>query len=485
MIRATNLSFRWTDKPIFNGVNFSINDREKVGLVGVNGSGKTTLLKLISGKVQADDGCISVEGNVAFVPQEVINDEVMDSVGDVESYLNVSNTAGYEILRILSSLGLKKLNLKDCPRVLSGGQKTRLALTRAILSKPKILLLDEPTNFLDEDGKKWVINFISNFEGTVLLISHDLELLEGKLDKILYINPQTKSIDMYGGNYQSFLKLKQEKEDLLKRRIETEQKHLKQMKSGFLKMSHFKSKKGVRIKLMIQRRIEKMEKNMPTMPPEAKKIKLILPDPIWVGEIPIYTKNLGKSFESKKVLSQVNLTIKRGEKTALLGPNGAGKSTLIKLLIGDLIGDEGEIFRDHKLKWGYYCQELSDLELNVNLMETIKKTESGLNEGQIRSLLGRMLFVGDKIFQKVSNLSGGEKTRLSIARLLAQDFNFLILDEPTTYLDPLSQRLILESLKEYKGAMLIVSHNQEFIDELSVDQKMYLPENKIEAKICI
>jgi ATPase subunit of ABC transporter with duplicated ATPase domains len=147
--------------------------------------------------------------------------------------------------------------------------------------------------------------------------------------------------------------------------------------------------------------------------------------------------------------------------------------------------DEGEVIQDQKLKWGYYCQELSNLIPDLTLMETIKKMDGGLNESQIRSLLGKMLFVGDKVFQKVVGLSGGEKTRLSIARLLAQNFNFLVLDEPTTYLDPLSQRLILESLKAYRGAMLIVSHNQEFIDELSVDQKLYLPENRLEAKLNI
>lgn len=485
MIKVTDLSFTWTDKPIFSGVSFSVNDKEKVGLIGTNGSGKTTLFKILAGKEQADDGHVRVEGKIAFVPQEVKNDPDMDASENITSYLNVSDDPSHEINRILAGLGLKDLNMELSPKILSGGQKTRLALTRAILSKPKILLLDEPTNFLDEAGKKWVANFMNNFDGTIVLISHDLEFLGGKLNKILYINPQTKSIDVYGGNYQNFIKLKEEKEKLLERHIETEQKHLKQMKKGLLKMSHFKSKKGIRIKLMIQRRVEKMEEEMPTMPPEAKKIKLVLPDPMWVGEIPIYTRNIGKSFGTKRVLNKINLTIKRGEKTALLGPNGAGKSTLIKILLGDVIPEEGEVIRDPKLKWGYYCQELTNLVPNITLIETIKGLESGMNEGQIRSLLGRMLFVGDKIFQNVSTLSGGEKTRLSIARLLAQNFNFLVLDEPTTYLDPLSQRLILESIKDYKGAMLIVSHNQDFINELSVDQKMYLPENKIEAKLKI
>lgn len=486
MIKVDNLSFTWTDKPIFDGLNFSINNGEKIGLVGVNGSGKTTLFKILAGLEQADDGHVFVDGNITFVPQEIKSDPVMDASPNVLSYLNtLSDTPDYEIKRVLAGLGLTRLNENTPPGLLSGGQKTRLALAKAILNHAQILLLDEPTNFLDEAGKKWVVNFISQFEGTLLLISHDLNFLGDKLNKIFYINPQTKKIDIYGGNFQSFLKLKEEKEALLKRQIVTETKHLKQMKIGLVKMAHLKSSKGVRQRLNLQHRVEKLEQNLPQMPPEAKKIRLILPDPLWVGEIPIYTKGVGKKFGSKQVLNNINLTIHRGHKTALLGPNGAGKSTLIKILLGDLLPDEGQVIRDSKLKWGYYCQELTDLNPDATLLQTIKNLGGSINEGQIRSLLGKMLFVGDKIFQKVGSLSGGEKTRLSIARLLAQNFNFLVLDEPTTYLDPLSQRLILESLKAYQGAMLIVSHNQDFIDELSVDQKLFLPENRIENKPAI
>lgn len=482
MIKVENLKFRWTDKPIFDGINFVVNNGEKVGLVGINGAGKTTLFKIIAGIEGADEGKIQVDSKITFVPQEIKNDSVMDNSKNILDYLNAPQKADYEIRRILSGLGLGDLDVEGNAKVLSGGQKTRLALARAILSEAKILLLDEPTNFLDEKGKKWVADFMGRYKGTVLIISHDLELLSTSLDKIFYINPQTKIIDIYSGNYNDFVKLKEEKESLLIRQIENEEKHLKKMKEGILKMSHFKSGKGVRARLNLQRRVEKIEANMPEMPAEAKRIKLVLPEPLWVGELPIYVKDIDKSFGEKKVLTGVNLTIRRGEKTALLGPNGVGKSTLIKILLGDLIPDSGQVVRDEKLKWGYYCQELSDLDPQLTLMETIKGLEGGLGEGQIRALLGKMLFPGDKVFQKVAGLSGGEKTRLSIARLLAQNFNFLVLDEPTTYLDPLSQRLILDSIKSYKGALLIVSHNPEFIEELNVDQKLYLPENRVEIK---
>jgi len=262
------------------------------------------------------------------------------------------------------------------------------------------------------------------------------------------------------------------------RQIHVQERHIVKMKEGWLKMSHVKSGKGVRQKLQLEKRIEKMEASLPLMPPEAKKIKVKLPEPAWVGEMPIMAENLSKSYGTKKVLVNVSFDIKRGERIALIGSNGAGKSTLIKILMGLLAADEGEVLRDEKLSIGYYSQEFETFDFKKTLLEMVKD-KCQLPEGVIRAQLGRFLFSGERVFQKVGSLSGGEKTRLSIALLLVQNFNLLILDEPTTYLDVLSQRLILEALKAYKGAMIIVSHTPEFIEELKPNRKFYLPENKM------
>jgi ATPase subunit of ABC transporter with duplicated ATPase domains len=478
MIRAKDLSFSYGTTPIFDQVNFHIQDHTKVGIVGTNGSGKSTLLKLISGLDSPDSGLLQVDGKVEGVPQEVKTDPILDSAPTIRYYLNPHGQyPDYRLRQLLAGLEMSTLDLGLTPKNLSGGQKTKLAIIRALLLQPDILLLDEPTNFLDTAGKKWVMSFLDRYPKTLIIISHDLSLLDHSINKILYLNPQTHHIDEYAGNYTRFLELKQEKEDLLKRQVASQQQHIRRMQQGVLKMSHFKSGKGVRQRLNLERRLEAAIASLPQLPPEAKKIKLVLPDPAWVGSLPLWVKSVSKSFGAKVVLKQVTLDINRGERIALQGPNGAGKSTLIKIIMGLLPPDSGEVIRDPKLNIGYYSQEFENFDMNLTLLETMR-LRCQMGPDQARPILGRFLFPGDKVFQKVSLLSGGEKTRLSIALLLAQNYNLLILDEPTTYLDPLSQRVILDAIKVYQGALLVVSHTPEFITELLPSRQLLLPENK-------
>jgi len=479
MISGKNLSYSYGKEPIFKGTSFFVAKNSKVGLVGANGSGKSTLFKLIIGEEYPDEGKIETSGQIISVPQEVKRDEKMEKAETIHDYLDPKNVKeDYELLKIISRLELAHLSLDDAPQFLSGGQKTKLAIARALIFEPDILLLDEPTNFLDTEGKKWVMNFLSKYAKTLIIISHDLNLLDKNITKILEVNTQSKQIEEYTGNYTDYLRLKGDKDALLVRQIHVQERHIVQMKKGWLKISHVKSEKGVRQRINLEKRIEKMENNLPDMPMEAKKIKMQLPEPSWVGEVPLIAEGLSKSFGNKKVLNEVNFDIKRGERIALVGQNGAGKSTLIKLLMETLTADSGEIVKDDKLKIGYYSQEFEVFDFDKTLIETVReKCEMG--EEALRSLMGRFLFPGEKVFQKIGSLSGGEKTRLSIATLLAKNYNMLILDEPTTYLDVLSQRLILEALKSYKGAMIIVSHTPEFIEELKPSRKFLLPENKM------
>ncbi len=480
MITVKNLHYSYTKDPIFKDTSFFIAKNSKVGLVGPNGAGKSTLFKLLTNEEQPDEGKIEVCGSVMSVPQEVKHDETMEKCESIRDYLDSKNNKeDYELMRIISRLELAHLSLDDSPKYLSGGQKTKLAIARALIFSPDILLLDEPTNFLDTAGKEWVMSFLGKYPKTLIIISHDLALLDKDINKILELSSHTHQITEYTGNYTTYVKLKEEKDALLVRNIHVQQQHIIQMKKGYLKIAHARSEKGVRQKINLANRIEKLENALPSMPAEAKRIKMLLPDPAWVGELPLIAQNICKAYGKKQVLKNVEFDILRGERIAIVGQNGAGKSTLIKILMQMLPYDEGEMIKDEKLKIGYYSQEFETFDFNKTLYETVRqKCEMG--EGPLRSLLGKFLFSGEKVYQKIGSLSGGEKTRLSIATLLAKNYNLLVLDEPTTYLDVLSQRLILEALKSYKGAMIIVSHTPEFLEELKPARKFFLPQNKME-----
>lgn len=479
MIRVTDISFSYTDVPLYKG-SFSIIDNAKVGLVGPNGAGKSTLFKILMGMESVDSGKLEIGGTIGYVPQEVKRDPEMDKVFDIRSYIDpYSRKHDFELRKMLDGLELENLLLENSLMNLSGGQKTRLALARALLMEPDILLLDEPTNFLDVSGKKWVMKFLSNYPKTLILVSHDLKLMDHAIDKVIALNPGEKTIEEYVGNYTNYVKVKKQKDALLKRQIVNEQKHIAHMKEGLIKMARFTSEKGVRARVRLERRIEKLESSLPPMPKELRKIRFHLPEPAWIGEMPIMAKHIYKSYGDELILEDVSLSIRRYERIALIGPNGAGKSTFIKVLMGLIKPDEGTLIPDDKLKIGYYSQEFENFDMEKTIMETVQKV-TDLGERHTRPLLARFLFSGDSVNQKVGTLSGGEKTRLSIALLLLKNYNLLILDEPTTYLDVMSQRVLLEALKQYKGTMLIVSHTEEFIKELKPTRALFLPENKLE-----
>ena len=480
MILGKNIFYSYGKENIFEGANFFIPKNSKVGVVGVNGCGKSTLFNLITKQDFIDDGKLEVVGEVMLVPQEVKRDEQMEKAQSIRDYLDpYYQKQDYELLKMLSKLELERLSLDGKPQVLSGGQKTKLAIARALIFEPEILLLDEPTNFLDIEGKKWMMNFLGRYSKTLVIISHDLKLLDKNIDKIIEVNKNTKLIEEYNGNYTNYVTLKGERETLLVNQIHVQERKIVEMKKGLLKIAGNRSEKGVRQKLNLQKRIEKLVVALPQMPPAIKKINMQLPEPAWIGEVVLMAEGICKSYGDKKVLDNINFDIKRGERIALMGQNGAGKSTLIKILMEMISADSGELFKDDKIKIGYYSQEFETFDMNKNLLDTVRD-KCEMAEPQLRCLLGRFLFPGQKVFQKVATLSGGEKTRLSIATLLAKNYNLLILDEPTTYLDVLSQRLILEALKFYKGAMIIVSHTPEFIEELKPDRKFWLSENRME-----
>lgn len=480
MITVKNLSFSHGVKEIFRDTGFSVDDNQKVGLVGPNGAGKTTLLELLTKQEIPNHGQIEINGTISWVPQEVTFDPNLERAPSIREYIDPNHShQDYELEKMLEGLELEHLKLTSNPQNLSGGQKTKLALIRSLLLEPDILLLDEPTNFLDVSGKYWVMDFLSRYQKTLIVISHDLDLLDKHINKVLFVNGQFKTIEEYTGNYSKFLQLKKEKEELLKRQVKNEQQKIKRLEKSITKLRSLTSKGGVRQRVILQRRLERAQAALPELPEEVKKIKISLPEVPWVGEIPIKAQSVSKKYGLQTVLEDLNFYIQRGERIALIGPNGAGKSTLIKILVGLLEPDSGQIIRDDNLKLGYYSQEHEVLDLEKTVLETIQ-VDIKLPEWKLRPILAKFLFSGNQIYQLVGSLSGGEKTRLSMALLMLHEYNLLILDEPTTYLDVLSQRTILEVLKEYQGSMIIVSHTEEFIKELSPIKALILPDKRFD-----
>lgn len=473
MLSVRNLSFAHNLHIIFDDATFSVMDNQKVGLIGPNGAGKSTLFKILSGQETGYSGKVEMTGSIGIVPQEVKHDPTMEATSSIREYLNPDHEKqDYQLLKMMNGVELGELDLESSPNSLSGGQKTRLALARSLLMEPDILLLDEPTNFLDTEGKKWVMGFLSNYPKTLILISHDLELLDKHIHKILMVNDHLKKIEEFKGNYTQALALWEEQANLLKKQVHVEQKNISRLEESAKKV-------GVRQRIILQRRVHRLKESLPDLPPEVRTIRFTLPEPSVVGALPIKASNISKSYGDKNVLSDINISIDRGEKVALIGQNGVGKSTFIKILMGFLEADSGTIYRDDNLKVGYYSQEFENLDFKRTLLETARGEEN-ISESIVRPILASFLFPSNKVNQEVGTLSGGEKTRLSIALLLLKNYNLLILDEPTTYLDVMSQRIILQVLKDYKGAMLIVSHTEEFIKELEPRRALVLPENRFD-----
>lgn len=472
-IRVTDLSFSYGEKPLLIEANFRIEDGQKVGLVGENGTGKSTLLKLFRGEEYPDEGTLDISGTIELVPQEVKRDPILDKAATVMKYVNPDGIIEeHRIRKLFAGLSVGEIDLDSPPQGYSGGVKTKFALTRALLKEPDILLLDEPTNFMDIEGKKWVMGLLAQYPKTLILISHDLSLMDKAIDRVIYVNKHTHKIEEYKGNYTKYLRLQKEAAEVFKKQVKGQQRQID-------KLEHAIKVIGVDARIVMQRRIARLKEVLPELPPEVRSIKIQLPEPARSGDILVTARSISKSYDTLQVIKNLNFSIRRGEKIAMLGPNGVGKSTLIKLLIGQIKPESGVVEWNAMNRLGYYSQEFEDFDMDKSVLQLFMDKCERM-ESFCRPFLGKFNFPSSKVHQKVRTLSGGEKTRLSIAMLCSTNANFLILDEPTTYLDVMSQRVILDAVKSYKGTMIIVSHTEEFIKELKPDKVFLMPEAKMD-----
>lgn len=507
MISINNLEVEFSAKPLFHDVSFVINDNDRIALTGKNGAGKSTMLKILAGLEQptggsvsmsndvtigylpqqmilADDTTVAEEARKAFSELQVLKDELKECENQMavrtdyesEDYAKLLERFDYlnhrlniegamnmdaEIESTLTSLGFLPTDLNRPTSEFSGGWRMRIELAKILLRRPDILLLDEPTNHLDIESIQWLERFLQNKGKAVLLVSHDQAFLDNVTSRTIEIN--CGKIYDYKVNYTKFLELRKERVEQQKRAYENQQKMIADTKD-FIERFRYKPTKAVQV----QSRIKQLEKIVPIEVDEVdnSRLRLKFPPADRSGDFPLIVEGLGKSYGAHQVFSNAEFTIRRGEKVAFVGRNGEGKSTLVKCIMNEIPYD-GDLKIGHNVKIGYFAQnqaQLLDGELTV--FETIDNVATGDMRTKVLDILGAFMFGGEAIDKKVKVLSGGEKTRLAMIRLLLEPVNFLILDEPTNHLDIPSKDVLKNAIAEFNGTVIIVSHDRYFMDGL-------------------
>ena len=493
------------EKVILQDASFHIEEREKAALIGNNGAGKTTLLRIIMEEISADSGqvVIAKDKKIGYLAQyqdihghHTIYEELMTTkqyildmedkirsleqemkyvAGDkLESLMNsytrlthqfeLENGYAYksEIVGVLKGLGFEEEDYGKQIENLSGGQKTRVALGKLLISKPDILLLDEPTNHLDMESIAWLETYLLNYPGAVFIVSHDRYFLDKVVTKIVEI--EAAQMRMYEGNYSAYALKKAQLRDAQYKAYLNQQREIKHQESVITKLRSFNREKSIkraesRVKMLDK--IQRIEK-----PIEIDNQMRISLEPRFISGNDVLTvEGLSKAFPGQTLFTDINFEIKRGERVALIGNNGTGKTTILKILNGIVDADAGRFALGSKVQIGYYDQEHHVLHMEKTIFQEISDTYPTLTETEIRNMLAAFLFTGDDVFKLISSLSGGERGRVSLAKLMLSEANFLILDEPTNHLDIASKEILEEALNSYTGTVLYVSHDRYFINQ--------------------
>lgn len=485
MITIKNLTKNILGETLFEEVSFVLHKGDKVGLVGPNGCGKSTLLKIILGEVEADGGDVRLENErVGYLSQDLFfkSDETM------ESFLSASENP--KAKSVLEKIGLGDIPHNIAVKKLSGGQKTRLSLARILLDRPSVLLLDEPTNHLDLKGLEWLENFIRDFRGGVLIVSHDRRLLDNSVNKILEIDSVNHKFAEYVGGYTEYAMEKEKKLARWENEYQRQQKEKRRMELWLaLKRQeahlHPDPAKGRLIRAMEKRLRREIYDNEIPSPKNQKKINCLeLKGETVSAKLIVRAKDIVKSFPGKQLLRGVSFELRGREHVLLAGDNGSGKTTLLKILTGDLQPDSGEFKLGENVHFGYFAQEHEILNPDKTVMDEFLSTDRLLHSSKNpRSVLGAFLFSGQSVFKKISNLSLGERVRLIFAKLTNQENELLILDEPTNHLDIQSREIIEDALLGYKGAILVVSHDRYFLDKIFINRTLTIQNGIIKENL--
>lgn len=502
IISCSNIKKTFIDQEVLKNVSFHIEDHEKVALIGNNGAGKTTLLKILTKDLDCDEGSVSYskDCSIGYLKQHMelnstytVYDElihVFDDVIALEAKLHemeaeiartsslelmnsydalrteFENKKGYEykslVKGVLKGLGFDETIYDKPISILSGGQKNRVALGKLLLQEPTLLLLDEPTNHLDIEAIEWLEGFLRSYKGAVMIISHDRYFLDKIVTKVVHLEFGRSFV--YNGNYSDYV-IKSEKEyEVAMKHFEKQQKEIAHQRAVIAKLKQFNREKSIRRAKSREKALDKIEvMDMPII--DNKPMNLVLTPRLTSGNDVLSIKELSKSFDDSALFSHMNMEIKKGDKVALVGPNGVGKTTLFKIILGQLEATSGELKLGSNVIVGYYDQEHSTLDSSLTIIEEIQRAFPELKNGEIRNVLAAFLFTNDDVFKQISSLSGGERGRVALAKIMLSKSNFLILDEPTNHLDILSKEILESAILNYEGTVLYVSHDRYFINQ--------------------
>lgn len=506
LINITNLSLMLSQKEIFSNLNFQVENGDRIGLIGPNGSGKTSLLRIISNELAPDSGNIAITGGsrIGYLTQDVgerltgpLLQSVVDSVpgrksirdeikkietslnGDIEKSEQVKLAERLTELhnemvsldtiyplhkaeKILTGLGFGAGSLTEPVSNLSGGWRMRASLTSILFQAPDLLLLDEPTNHLDLPSVRWLEQFLQEFKGATILVCHDREFLNSQINRVVSFEPE--GIRTYRGNYDQYLKSREEENNLLEARAKKQEQKVKDAKK-FIERFRTKATKArqaqSKIKLLNKMEIVKTHKG-------PKSMKFSFPEVVRSGNNVLTLRSVSKAFGENKLYSNIDLNVQRGERVALIGPNGYGKTTLLRMIGKEIAQDSGSISQGHNVEMSYYAQHHSEmLHPGNTVLEEVYQVVPHESTSYVRGICGAFLFSGDDVDKPVKILSGGEKARVSLAKILIKPGNLLIMDEPTNHLDLVSSEILIDALDKFDGTLLFVSHNQSFINRLA------------------
>jgi len=523
MISVDNITVRFGGFTLLESVSVMINDRDRIGLVGRNGAGKTTLLKIISGEMEPSEGKVvkSASKSIGYLPQQMkhmdgktVYNEALDAFSDIlsmekeidkinkelenrtdyesDAYSKLLEDLGHlnerfellggsalhaEVEKTLTGLGFMPEDMKRQTSEFSGGWRMRIELAKILLRKPEYILLDEPTNHLDIESIQWIEDFLSSYPGAVVLISHDRAFLDNVTNRTVELS--LGRLTDYNVSYSKYVELRKERREQEMAAYQNQQKMIKDTED-FIERFRYKATKAVQV----QSRIKQLDKlkRIEIEEEDKSSMNLKFPPASRAGAIVIEAEGLSKSYGEKKVLNKIEMIIERGEKVAFVGKNGEGKTTLSKIIVNQL-DYKGKLKIGHNVSVGYFAQDQDEiLDENKTVLQTIDDVAVGDIRTKIRDILGSFLFQGDDVDKKVKVLSGGEKSRLSLATLLLQSNNLLVMDEPTNHLDMRSKDILKSALNSFEGTVIVVSHDREFLDGL-VDKVFEFRNHKVKEHL--